>query len=75
MSKIVPRFGVSGTYTIILDPDNLVPEMDESNNICEVTVTVEPIPTVSEWGLMAMALLLLTAGTVVIGRRHRAAAA
>ncbi len=35
----------------------------------------DPIPTVSEWGLVVMTLLVLTAGTVVIGRRRRAAAA
>ncbi len=29
------------------------------------------IPTVSEWGLIVMALLALTAGTVVFGRRRR----
>ena len=34
----------------------------------------EPIPTVSEWGLIVLTLLLLTAGTVVLGRRRRAAA-
>ncbi len=34
-----------------------------------------PIPTVSEWGLIIMTLLLLTAGTVVFGRRRRAATA
>jgi len=34
----------------------------------------EHIPTVSEWGLIVMALLLMTAGTVVIGRRRPAAA-
>ena len=40
-----------------------------------VSVAVDRIPTVSEWGLMVLALLVLTAGTVVIGRRRRAAAA
>ncbi len=30
-----------------------------------------PIPTVSEWGLIVMTLLLLTAGTIVI-RRYKA---
>ncbi len=31
-----------------------------------------PIPTVSEWGLIIMTLLLLTAGTIIFGRlRHR----
>ena len=34
-----------------------------------------PIPTVSEWGLIVMTLLLLTVGTVVFGRRRRPAAA
>lgn len=29
------------------------------------------IPTVSEWGLVAMALLVLSAGTVVLARRRR----
>ena len=33
------------------------------------------IPAVSEWGLMVMTLLALTAGTVVIGRRRRPTAA
>ncbi len=32
------------------------------------------IPTLPEWGLIAMAVLVLTAGTVVFGRRRRAAA-
>ncbi|MCK4343101.1 MAG: IPTL-CTERM sorting domain-containing protein [Phycisphaerae bacterium] len=35
----------------------------------------ESIPTVSEWGLIVMTLLLLTAGTVVFGRQRRPAAA
>ena len=29
-----------------------------------------PIPTVSEWGLLVMTLLILTAGTVVLMRRR-----
>jgi len=32
------------------------------------------VPTVSEWGLIVMTLVLLTAGTVVFGRRRRHAA-
>ncbi len=32
------------------------------------------VPTVSEWGLIVMTLLLLTAGTVIFGRRRVAAA-
>ncbi|MCP4593025.1 MAG: IPTL-CTERM sorting domain-containing protein [bacterium] len=39
---------------------------------CDLEEYCEPsIPTVSEWGLILMTLLLLTAGTVVIGRRRR----
>ena len=30
-----------------------------------------PIPTVSEWGLIIMTLLALTAGTIVFARRRR----
>ena len=33
-----------------------------------------PIPTATEWGLIGMAVLLLTAGAVVLGRRRTAAA-
>ncbi|MBI4716402.1 MAG: hypothetical protein HY763_01230 [Planctomycetes bacterium] len=29
----------------------------------------EPIPTVSEWGALALAMSLLTAGTILVGRR------
>lgn len=35
----------------------------------------ERVPTLSEWGLIIMTLLLLTAGTVVLGRRRRLAVA
>ncbi len=37
-------------------------------------VQQDGIPAVSEWGLIVMTLLLLTAGTVVLGRRRPAAA-
>ena len=33
-----------------------------------------PVPTVSQWGLIVLTLLLLTAGTIVM-RRHRPAVA
>ena len=33
----------------------------------------DAIPAVSEWGLVVMTLLVLTAGTVVFGRRRAAA--
>jgi hypothetical protein len=34
---------------------------------------MDPVPTVSEWGLAVMVLLMLTAGTVVLIRQRRAA--
>jgi hypothetical protein len=34
-------------------------------------VSTQSIPTVSEWGLVVMTLLVLTVGTVVLGRRRR----
>ena len=37
--------------------------------------TGEAIPTVSEWGLIVLTLLGMTAGTVMFGRRRRPAAA
>lgn len=40
-----------------------------------ITHSTSPIPTVSEWGLIIMTLLFLTAGTIVLGRQHRPAAA
>lgn len=42
---------------------------------CENIVCPEAVPTVSEWGLIIMTLLLLTAGTIVFGRRRRPAVA
>ena len=33
------------------------------------------VPSVSHWGLIVMALALLTAGAIVLGRRRRRAAA
>lgn len=48
--------------------------LDSSSDPLHVNESA-PIPTMSEWGLIIMMLLLLTAGTVVIGRRSRPAAA
>jgi hypothetical protein len=45
---------------------------DQDPTACE---TGAPIPTVSEWGLIVMALLLLTAGTIVFSRRRKPARA
>lgn len=40
-----------------------------------VILPVNAIPTVSQWGLIVLALLLLTMGTIVFGRRRRPAVA
>ena len=56
------------TWEPIHDPD----DPNVSLDLAFVITTTEPcIPTVSEWGLIVMTLLLLTAATVVIGRRRR----
>lgn len=58
--KLIPLPNESGTFTILLDPDNLAAETDETNNECEVGYTLGSVPTVSEWGMIIMTLLLLT---------------
>lgn len=40
------------------------------NDVCQC---FEPVPAASEWGLIVMAVLVLTAGTVLVGRRRRPA--
>ncbi len=47
----------------------------EEGEVCVDGECVNIIPTVSEWGLIIMALLLLTAGTIVFARRRRPAVA
>ena len=42
--------------------------------VAEVSEQAAPIPTVSQWGLSVMALLVLTAGTLVYARRGAAMA-
>lgn len=39
------------------------------------TYTEHGVPTVSEWGLIVLTLLLLTAGTILVARRRRPVAA
>ena len=46
----------------------------DGNEVCESADPACAVPTVSEWGLAVMTLLLLTAGTVVLGRLRRSAA-
>ena len=48
---------------------------DENENGIDDACEVDAIPTVSEWGLIIMALLALTAGTIVFARRRRPAVA
>ncbi|MCP4589957.1 MAG: IPTL-CTERM sorting domain-containing protein [bacterium] len=38
-----------------------------------ITVTPNPVPTVSEWGMIVMGLLLVTAGTILVRRRRMSA--
>lgn len=59
---------------VVLDDDDLVLEADEENNWLEGFVSEQAIPTMSEWGLIVMALLLLTGGVIMLIRRHRGAA-
>lgn len=35
----------------------------------------QPIPTVSEWGLVVMTLLGMNAGTIMLGRRRKSRSA
>jgi hypothetical protein len=62
--------------------DNMVPdECDVSSgtspddNEDGIPDECQDIPTVSEWGLIVMTVLAMAAGTVVLGRRRRSAAA
>ena len=50
----------------------LLCECDESD--CASDPACRAVPTLSEWGVTVMSLLLLTGGTVVLSRRHRPAA-
>ena len=56
----------------ITHPKAACTDQDDDSNGVDDTCDVDPIPTVSEWGLAAMTLLVLAAGTVVIRRRAAA---
>ena len=60
------------TVKVVLDPQNLVAETDETNN--EFTTVFQGVPAVSRWGLIVMVVLVLTVGAVTLWRRHPAAA-
>ena len=64
-------------------PDYLNGSIDEvrvysrvlnTDEIHELYAPEPPVPTVSEWGLIVMAVLVLTAGTLVFLRRRPAKA-
>ena len=48
------------------NPDQSDLDGDGAGDACDPP----PVPTVSEWGLILMALLLLTMGTIVFTRRR-----
>jgi hypothetical protein len=48
-------------------------EGDNNGNGIDDACEVENIPTLSEWGMIILGLLLLTAGTIAIVRRRKAA--
>ncbi len=43
------------------------------NSVLFVTGAQEEVPTLSEWGMIIMGLLLLAVGTVAVVRRRKAA--
>ena len=65
------------TFAMIDDADDgyemygFETEFDEYFDLALEVDNLTPIPTVSEWGLIFMALLALTAGTIVFARRRR----
>lgn len=51
--------------TVVSDPRDLVAEFDEDNNTLTV-VFAPPIPTITEWGIVALASLLAILGVAII---------
>lgn len=77
---VAGQYLVTGDFTSI-DPDTggfddaaNNPPLTHSTNLPLTIVEVSNIPTVSEWGLMVLAIVLLTVGTIVIGRQRRTTA-
>ena len=65
-SDFTQMFNSAGVFHYICEPHVfVVPSM-------RGTVTVAPpVPTISQWGVVVMALFMLTAGTIVLVRRGR----
>lgn len=66
---------ISFTYVGVCPGDIDLADPNQEPPAFEIWCPYKPVPTLSEWGLIIMALLMLTAGTVVFGRRRRPAAA
>jgi len=63
-----------------INGDDLAAQIDFTDGssaiyLIRIRSSANPVPTITEWGLISMTLLLLTAGAVVIGRRRRPATA
>ena len=67
---------VGGGSVALLGDVNMVSHIEDTVNndnhvfFTNIATVSEPVPTVSEWGLMATALLLFTAGTIVFAKRR-----
>ena len=73
-----------GTYQLTGNPEGIIScntviagqyTMDVDAGLLSGVMTANCIPTISEWGLIVMTVLCLTAGTIMYGRRRRPAAA
>ncbi len=81
VSSLSPGQSSNIVYLISLDPpvrDGLQAHVTDLASHVSVSMAwapfqAEPIPTLSQWGLIVITLLALTAGTVVFGRRRRPA--
>ncbi len=64
--------GIPSARYVMIENDREDPgTLTEGPEVDAVRVSVaDPVPTVSEWGLVVMALLVLTAGTLVYARRR-----
>jgi hypothetical protein len=78
--QLVDSSGNVGEYSSLLydanEPKWAVSYYDYTNEdlkYAESTLVIVPIPTLSEWGMLILALLLVVMGTVAIIRRQKAA--
>jgi hypothetical protein len=70
--KDVHKPTVEGTFKVILDPDNLYPETNETNNTGSAAYSV--VPSLTSPGLLVVVALLVATGMVVVSRRRFGAA-